>query len=362
MSYEQLEALMEEGWAMEHCPAQVAIYEEAVRLADSLNDTDASVETRMELVTAATFSGADEKALVAFAWVLAKFDEDPDSVAVHDLLWKYKWVISSITSFPTVSLEKIRAMEDDMERRYTACGFNLRPVYDVRADIALDTGYDERCREYFEKWRKTPRDLMADCRACEQNSEARYLHHFGQHHESLELAEPILSGDMSCSSVPETTYGRVLIPLIHLDRMDDARGYFELGYPLVSGNPDYIPTIARHLLFMVRDGQLDQAVTCVEQHLPAVSKLAMLDNRMDLYCTASALFEKLAAERDEVSLRLPEDLEIARADGKYRAAELTDWFYAQSAAMAAKFDARNGNSVVSQRNDEWRELAIGNRP
>ena len=158
MSYERLEQLMDEAWELPHSPAQVAVLEEAVRIADSLNNVDASVGTRMELVTAATFSGADEKALVAFAWVLAKFDEDPECVDLHSLLWKYKWIISSIAAFPTVSLEKIHKMEADMEARYTAGGFNLRPVHDSRADIALDIGDDKQCLHFFEQWKATPHD------------------------------------------------------------------------------------------------------------------------------------------------------------------------------------------------------------
>ncbi|MFK7818475.1 MAG: hypothetical protein AB8G99_07140 [Planctomycetaceae bacterium] len=360
MSYERVDELMEEGWQMEHSPAQVAVYEEAVRIADTLNDTSLAVDCRMELVTAATFSGADEKAMVAFAWVLARFDEDPDCVDVYDLMWKYKWIINSVTSFPTVSLSRIRSMEDDMERRYLAAGYNLRAVHDVRADIAMETGEEERCREYFAKWKSIPRDFMADCLACEQSSEVRFMVHFGKYEDALETATPILSGEMRCSSVPETTYGHVLIPLMHLDRLDDARRYHELGYPLVAGNPDYIPTVSRHLAFMVRDGQMDAAVRCVEQHLPLLATIAMVDNRMEFYCTASALFRKLAASQTDIAVHLPETLEIAEASNQYKAVELADWFQGKADQMASQFDVRNGNRAVSEANSAWQRLALGN--
>ena len=342
---------------MKHSPAQVAVYEEAVRLADTLSDAALSVECRMELVTAATFSGADEKAMVAFAWVLAKFDEDPQCVELNDLLWKYKWIIGSVASFPTVSLKKIRAMEDDMERRYTAAGYNHRAVYDVRADIALHTGDEERCREYFAKWKTIPRDRMANCLACEQNSEVEFMIHFGEYEKALERAEPILNGEMSCSCVPESTYGHVLLPLMHLDRMDEARQYHQTGYPLVAGNPDYIPTISRHLLFMVRDEQLVPGINCVQRHLPLLQNIALVDNRMQFYCTATALFRKMAKSQSEVKLHLPKELAIADASNKYSVVALENWFQEQTNQMAARFDARNGNTAVSEANAAWQALS-----
>ena len=357
MSYERLEQLMDEAWELPHSPAQVAVLEEAVRIADSLNNVDASVGTRMELVTAATFSGADEKALVAFAWVLAKFDEDPECVDLHSLLWKYKWIISSIAAFPTVSLEKIHKMEADMEARYTAGGFNLRPVHDSRADIALDIGDDKQCLHFFEQWKATPHDMMADCIACEQNSEIRYLNHFGRYEEALAAAEPILSGDMSCSTVPQTTYGRVLIPLMHLGRLDEAREHHETGYPTVQGNPDYIPTISRHLLFLTRDENYDKAVVCVEQHLPLVWGMAMVDQRMEFYCTVATLLEKLSASRDEIGLRVPDQMNLGPST-THKTAELAHWFHTETNKLAAKFDARNGNTAVTAANAKWRELGL----
>lgn len=357
MSRDEIYDLLDDAGYMEHSPAQVAIYEEAVRLADALNDSALSVECRMELVTAATFSGADEKALVAFAWVLSKFDSEPECVDLPDLLWKYKWVVASITSFPTVSLKKIREMEDDMERRYLAAGYSLRPVHDVRADLAIDTGHADRVRENFEKWIQSPRDQMADCRACEQNSEIRFYTYFGDYEKALEASQPILVGGMGCSSVPQTTYGHVLIALMHLGRIDQARKSFERGYPQVNGNPDYIRTVSQHLLFMARENEFDRGLRCIEEHVPLVTNMAMLNNRMEFYCTASVLLRKLSASQPSVELNLPDALPVSELSNRYVTADLADWFDSQANQIAKKFDARNGNTVVTDTNIAWQKLA-----
>jgi tetratricopeptide (TPR) repeat protein len=358
MSYERLEQLMDEASELPHSPAQVAVLEEAVRIADSLNNVDASVRTRMELVTAATFSGADEKALVAFAWILARFDEEPECVDLYSLLWKYKWIIGSIASFPTVSLEKIHKMEADMETRYAAGGFNLRPVYRSRADNAMVIGDKQQCLHFFEQWKATPRDMLADCIACEQNSKIRYLNYFGRYEEALKAAEPIFSGDMSCSTVPQTTYGYVLTPLMHLGRLDEAREYHEIGYPTVQGNPDYITAISLHLLFLTRNQNYDKAVGCVERHLPLVWGMAMVDQRMKFYCAVATLLEKLSASRDEIGLRVPEQMSLGTSTA-HKTVELANWFQAETNKLAAKFDARNGNTAVTTANAKWRELGLG---
>src|SRR4051812_22715000 len=90
--------LMERFWdaeMMENSLAKCALLEEIIRIADTRQDFEVGFDARMALVDAGTFSGAPDKALVAFSWCLAQADKQPDHFSGPDLLWKYKWVTHS---------------------------------------------------------------------------------------------------------------------------------------------------------------------------------------------------------------------------------------------------------------------------
>src|SRR5437870_725268 len=72
-------------------PVQLALTQEAVRLADSTNDAEKGFEARMKLIEAATWAGHPEIELVAFSWCLAWADRHPRISAgkTLELLWYY---------------------------------------------------------------------------------------------------------------------------------------------------------------------------------------------------------------------------------------------------------------------------------
>ncbi|MFM7974810.1 MAG: hypothetical protein ACKO8U_07015, partial [Pirellula sp.] len=113
MSQEQLEELMDQAEDLPASPTKVAILEQAVNLSDSLGDLEQSYAIRQDLIEAAVFGGVDDRALVAFAWCIAQSDKDPERFPESDLLWSFKWILGTISSFPGVSLQRIHQMEDD---------------------------------------------------------------------------------------------------------------------------------------------------------------------------------------------------------------------------------------------------------
>ncbi|MBM83542.1 MAG: hypothetical protein CMJ78_23530 [Planctomycetaceae bacterium] len=121
MDAEEFDRLLDEAAGSKEGPTKIAILEEAVRLADSANDVEAGITARTSLVQAATFGGAAEKALVAYAWLTAKYDEDPDyfgGYGSHTFHWQMKWTLGSLSDFPGISREQIESMYEDAEKRF----------------------------------------------------------------------------------------------------------------------------------------------------------------------------------------------------------------------------------------------------
>jgi len=93
------------GWRFTARPARIAIHEEAVARADTLNDITLGYETRQKLVEAALFGGRPDLMLVAFSWCVAAFDTDPDQFDAHDFLWKGSGFLRTWQPFPNPSFD-----------------------------------------------------------------------------------------------------------------------------------------------------------------------------------------------------------------------------------------------------------------
>src|SRR4051812_42838167 len=85
-----LRALLVKALRLARGPAQVAVAEEAVRLADAHNDPVAGFVARKRLIEASTQGGRPDVLLVAFSWCLARCDADPQRFKEGDLLWNFK--------------------------------------------------------------------------------------------------------------------------------------------------------------------------------------------------------------------------------------------------------------------------------
>lgn len=348
MSRKQLDALWSEARDLEHSPAKVAILEQAVQLADALKDVDARYRTREELIEAATFGGVADRALVAFAWCLAQCDKDPDSYPEDDLLWQYKWILNDITEYPTVSLEKIRAMQADFERRLRRNGHGLRSYYELRVSNANAMGFLIEAEKYEKLWRKTKNDEMTDCRACERDRLIGMYLDEEEYAKAIKAAQPILSGKLSCHGVPHTTYPDLIKAYRALGNEKQAEEMFCRGYALVAGNPDFLDTISFYLNYLVRIPDFPRGLSLIERHLQWVAHSYSPNTRMTFYSRTANFFERLATDRPKQrKVRIPSALPIHNDEDRYTPAELTAWFRGESEDIAARFDARNGNDYAS---------------
>ncbi|HUG93873.1 MAG TPA: hypothetical protein VML55_23795 [Planctomycetaceae bacterium] len=346
MSPTALHELLAEARRLPEGPARVALCEAAVREADASGDLDAGYNARLELISAAEYSGADERALVAFSWCLAQFDRHPDRFHPHGLLWRYKWILDNASDFPQLSLAQIERMEDDMEARVTRLGWSPRPVHYLRWANRMRIGNpDGRLMEFFEKWEAAPRDALADCPACERNKHIELLVRLGENERSLEVAAPILAGFLSCAEVPDGTYARLLTALVRLGQTERARELQRRGHRAVSRKPALLYEAASHVIFLVETGDLARAARLLEKNLPWAVATANVNDRFSLYLAATRLTQALADRpRKTRKLDLPRELPCYQADGTYRPAELANWFRGESVAMARQFDERNGTA------------------
>ena len=209
------------------------------------------------------------------------------------------------------------------------------------------------------QWRKTPRDDMDDCRACEIDTEVKGLIHRRKWEEAIQAAQPVIRGEVRCRTVPERTYSSLIIAELSRGNLDRAGQAFEKGYRLVAGDPDYIGVICWHLAYLTRVMDFARGLRLVERHLPWVSQVNNPDTQMGFYGHTGNFFERLASQRPRTKkVRIPELLPIYSDEERYLPAKLAEWFQDQAAQIAARFDARNGNPYITWSLGDNRALSL----
>jgi tetratricopeptide (TPR) repeat protein len=338
---------------------KIELLERAVTLADSHNDVQLGYDARNELLDECAFGGYPEKALVAFAWMLAQFDERGVELELdnYDILWRYKWILGYLWGFPRISHEQITKTFADFESRLLRAGYGLRTLYYYQLKYAVHRNDEAAASTLYDQWQKTKRDGMSDCTACEANFHAEYFINFGKYERALKVAKPVLDGRMSCAEVPHFTFASVLEPLLSLQRYDEAVDYYQRGYKLVKNNQDFLAAVAEHMAFLAYSHNLGTALSLLERHLPWALATADMDRRFEFYVSSLPLLERLKERGDTVvKVRVPKDFVVQGSEEGLELAKLESFIKTELADLAKQFDTRNKTDAFSKRLEINQEL------
>ncbi len=360
MSHAEVVQMLLESVDWEHSTQKVHFLEEAVKLADAIPDQHLAYEVRMELVTAAEFSGNYDIAFVAYSWCRNYSRNNPDKVDWQSVIWRLKWIVDLGLHVPSISKAQIEEMLDDLETSVTDNGYSPRPAHGCRAAIYRSMGMLDKAREYGEKWLASPRDSMTDCEACEVHKDVLLKIALGESQRAIEIARPLLEGELSCTTKPEGTYGALMIPLLRLGDVERAIELARIGYPMIRGKKLYIWQLSDFLLLQTRTGQWELAVDNFDSTARVVGEANSFQDQCDFFVAATALlsgFNDVGIESQ--SLQLPKHWDCHRKDGIYDTAELRTWFDGKSDEIGRQFDARNGTDRFVTRKAEKLALASG---
>lgn len=356
---DQLDELLEDADALGHGPAQVALVQGAVDLADSHGDTGEGFRCRMALINAAMTAGKPEAMLVAFSWCLARSDRDPATFSAERLLWTYRWVAFSLPLFPDVSRGQILSALDDMNARYQKAGSTLRAVHLLRRNVAMRMGDHAMGALVHEAWLKSARDHLSDSADNEQDFLVEYLVFAGQDEAALQQAQPLLTGRQRRHYEPTSTYPELLLPLLRLGRVEQAVDYHRSGFKLLDGKPHehFLTEYADHLSFLALTDNWPRGVGILNRVLPAAMTTASIGLRFDFFLAARLFLHRLGQQSPQpIGMHVPSAFSLYDVSGRYDPKSLEDWFRSELLDLAGRFDARNGNGYFKQRIDDLDSL------
>ena len=238
-----------------------------------------------------------------------------------DCLWKFKWIVSGVAKSSMIEKELIDEANEAMLFYYERLELSLAAYYKALMNQNIDMGDVREAKANYELWKKLAKDDMNDCEACEASDEIAYLNFAGEREAALGLAEPILSGELTCSEVPHITYAPILFSMIALGRTWEAKILLPKAVATIESNPRVINQIAPLIEIAIRLDERETALSLARKHSAAI-----LDGNDDL--NDLRFFIAVSAFGDE------NDYKIA-------------------VEIASKFDARNGNTYYSDYLNEF---------
>ena len=240
-----------------------------------------------------------------------KDSEYPNFDDFVDCLWKFKWIVSGVAKNSVIEKELIDEANEAMLFYYERLELSLAAYYKALMNQNIDMGDAREARSNYELWKKLAKDDMGDCEACEASDEIAYLNFAGEHEAALGLAEPILSGELTCSEVPHITYAPILFSMIKTGKIEEAKILLPKAAATIESNPRVINMVAPLIEIAVRLDERETALSLARKH-----SVAILDGNDDL--NDLRFFIAVSAFGDE---------------GDYKTA----------LELAGRFDARNQN-------------------
>ncbi len=304
---DELEDIYEQLQAAPNGAVRVRLLEEAIRLADTQQDLERSVNLRGSLITASISAGLPDRALVAFAWLRNhERRDDPDGALSSTLLWKLKWMAEELPYFLGVSRKQIDAFFADMHREYERSGTSLRPYYQHRMMAAMELGRPAaEVSDDYVQWQSGLRDGGADCAACERNFMVEYQLYQGDLELARATAEPLVHETLNCWQVPHRTVGTLLIPLYDAGERSQAERLHEQFYERSRGRGDLLAAIGSHIEICALTDRVERGRKGVEQHLAMALDNAGELRRLPFLMGAHAVLLRLAESGRPIQLELP---------------------------------------------------------
>ena len=331
-------------------PEKIAVLEDAVRHADAAGDLKLQYSAREDLVEAAYFGGAPDKAIVAYTWCLAQFDRHPGEFDEWRLLWRYKWMVNVVPDFPQIPRAQIDEMIDDMERRFRRGGYGLRSVYQYRYRVARFMGEREEAIRQYHRSQAKRADAVSDCQACRIDEQSSFHVYTGDDATALLVARPLVNLRHFCRTVPERTFARLLLPLLRLNRREEATDFHRRGYRLTEAQTHgSIEYASDHVVYLALTGDAGRAAEIIAKHYRRSETNHNPHERFIFYRAAWLALDVLnRAGEQTVALRLPPTFPVQPDGGRFETAQLRDWFSARALELARRFDLRNGNDYFTR--------------
>jgi len=325
---------------------KVALLERVIDMADADKDTRLGITARLEYASVTGRTGASDRSLVAMAWLDKRFEQSPedfDDWLTDQFLWEFKVMCTDLVQYPQISKSRIERFVADFERRVGPDGATTVDYIKMRNLTEMgDLAAAEKMRQ---KFKRTRRGNFDDCEACVTDFQVLLLVLQDRPEEALNIAEPILKGELRCNSAPDSTYMYLLCPWLETGQQDLAEEKLQRIRKRLRRDPSgWVYNRSFVLDYYARSGNKRSGIPFLESSLGEALADHAIDNKA-LFCTAAV--RMLHATNPDRTMRLARQPNLDLED--MAASDLRDKLHTIASKSAAALDARNGNRFFSER-------------
>lgn len=249
-------------------------------------------------------------------------DESPEEDAAWEALlhtlWKFKWVVARLPYDINMTRDEITQANELMIDLYEHFLLGQAAVAKTLMHQSIKMGDIQAAKRHFTDWQQGENDF-ADCPACERDSLIQYHHFIGDYQAAVDLAAPILSGELTCAEVPHMTYEFVIDSLLRLKQDERARELLNQAIDLIFEN--------------------------VQERLHLLPPLIYLASKAGQKHIAKDLLDDY---NDDIIAFVPNN-RLYYLDYLLAVAPFNDEGLIEAQKVAAQFDQRNGNSFYQDK-------------
>jgi len=314
--------------------------------ADREKDYILSLDLRYDYIKESVFNGDCYKAVIMFPEYMALFDKHPDKHDKEAFMIAFKWIIEDIGDFYQITVEMAESYFEEFKKRCEMYGYSLRTYY-MKKMLFYVHSKPEKAKELHELFRKSERDDLSDCEACEMSHDIRMEFNFGTEEKALAMLNEMLEKGISCGEVPEVTYGKCIEHFTKIGAIYEAEHYSSLLMPMIRGNDNFLMETA-HILLLKSMTEPNEALALFEEYFKNYERSRNPKMRFYFEDASARFFSSLLnAEHTCIRLRLPHSFKLYKENDEYDTDELREYFYSKAKETAEKFDRRNGDSFYA---------------
>jgi hypothetical protein len=353
---DQVRALLAEAARMPTSLGKFEVISEAVRLADLHNDVPLGVEARLPLLAVAGSLLRGDAMAVAFTWCLHQYDRRPDLFGGRDLFWEYRILIGRLANFDTVSRAQLLDMLDDLTARLARDGRPAALALYARMVLGPDLGDRDLSVEAVAELDR--RRLSSVLTAADRFQHALFI---GDDAGAMRIADAEFVAPVRNSF--DMHWYDLLGLLMRRDRWAEVPRWLSRAEKQVQVKDCYYWPFGKVVAALALVGRTDDALRLCGQCQRAIREYTDPLTRLHFCLDTGVLFDRLhALGREAVLVRFADGPPGRMPSGKYRVAEVRAWLAAEATALAARFDARNGNDYFAGQIRDRAELQRFARP
>lgn len=270
-------------------------------------------------------------------------DNVPDNGGAESYLMITQMGLDNIVALPQIPMEQWEETMDNFHALVKRFNIGHR-VYWWQLARFWQYIDKEKTFQYFQKFWKTGRDGLSDCRACERSYVVHMSLLAGDRKAADEYAKPLKAGRTNfCKDAPKLFRYYYLEDALDRGDLKEASVYAnQLNVKMEKRIHDlsFFGAVIRCFAYT----NMDKAVEKFQIGMKMVLGLWDQIKVYDFYKGAYVCFHELARTKDTIMLDLPKEFPLYQEDGNYNCSRLEQWFYGQACTIADKFDTRNKSS------------------